>query len=92
MSFEVNRQYNLKFKLTNDLFYSINRNNGVLLAASDAGPNITANNVIYHSNKYPSHVTLPVVNKKLQLPKYHNIKEEVEKSFPNLNVDQLLKG
>lgn len=70
--------------------FSVNRNNGNLLS-EEAGDVIVANNVIYHSEKYPSHFTLPVV-KMTQIPELKDIKGEFNRAFPHLNADEFLKG
>ncbi len=68
---------------SNNPRFSVNPNNGILLAdPSYPGQNITAVNTIYHSARYPSHITLPVVNK-LQLPKV-NVLKEVQLAYPSL--------
>lgn len=71
--------------------FSVNPNNGHLLADEDAGEFITANNVLYHSDKYPSHFTLPVVSMS-QLPELHDIKGQFNRAFPDLDADELLRG
>ena len=71
--------------------FSVNPNNGHLLADVDAGPFITANNVLYHSAQYPSHFTLPVVSMS-QMPELHDIKGQFNRAFPDLNADDVLRG
>jgi hypothetical protein len=70
--------------------FSVNYNNGNLLS-EEAGTPIVANNVLYHSAKYPSHFLLPVV-KMRQLPELHDIKGEFNRAFPDLDADETLKG
>lgn len=71
--------------------FSVNRNNGLVLADSEyPGQNITAKNVIYHSEKYPSSFLLPVVTKR-SLPKIHNIIDEVTKSYPFVDFEKIEK-
>lgn len=66
--------------------FSVNPNNGVLLAdPSYPGANITATNVLYHSLRYPSKVTLPVVNR-FQIPEVL-VLNEIQKKFPMLTED-----
>lgn len=83
----------LRFSVSSSNYprFSINRNNGVLLSSEDPGANITATNTLYHSFKYPSHVNLPVV-KKLQLPKIHDVKMEVQKAYPFVDFDAIVRG
>jgi hypothetical protein len=71
--------------------FSVNPNNGHLLADEDAGEFITANNVLYHSDKYPSHFTLPVVSMS-QMPELHDIKGQFNRAFPELDADEFLRG
>jgi putative CocE/NonD family hydrolase len=69
--------------------YSINKNNGILLKDIDQGDNITAVNTVFFSNEYPSHITLPFVEKH-QLPVLHNIKEMLQESYPSLDMDKII--
>jgi len=69
--------------------FSVNRNNGVLLRHADPGPIIVANNVLYHSEKYPSHFSLPIVSLD-QLPIVQDIKAEFEKAYPQVDADQFM--
>lgn len=84
----------LRFSIASSNYprFSVNRNNGVLLASADPGPNITATNVIHHSPQYPSFVSLPVVDRVLQLPKIHNVKLAVEEAFPKLDTKFILRS
>ena len=60
-----------------------NPNNGVLLAdPAYPGQNITATNSLFHSLKYPSKVTLPVV-RKMDIPNVHVLKQ-VQTAYPLL--------
>jgi putative CocE/NonD family hydrolase len=75
--------------------FSVNPNNGILLKDTNyPGQNITAQNTLYHSNKYQSKVILPVVNKS-QLPQVHDIKEEILAAYPqlekNINLDDIIQ-
>lgn len=74
---------------SNDPRFSVNPNNGYPLASPDVGPMITANNVLYHSEQYPSHFKLPVVDMN-QLPELHDIKGQFNRAFPDLNADEIL--
>jgi putative CocE/NonD family hydrolase len=75
--------------------YSVNPNNGLLLAdPAYPGVNISAVNKIHHSTRYPSHVTLPKV-RLVDLPKVHNLKEELLAAHPRLaalDATQLMKA
>jgi len=71
---------------SNNPRFSVNPHNGLLL--NDPlypGENITATNTLYHSSQYPSHVTLPVVNKR-QIPQVHILKE-VETAYPHITEE-----
>ena len=62
--------------------FSINPNNGLLLADPlYPGTNVTAIQTIYHSPKFPSRISLPIV-KKHQLPEVHVLKE-VQRAYPD---------
>jgi hypothetical protein len=50
------------------------------------GDNITAVNTLYHSEQYPSRVTLPQVTKR-QLPTVHVLKE-VQTAYPDLTMEK----
>mmetsp|Transcript_16047 Transcript_16047/g.11574 ORF Transcript_16047/g.11574 Transcript_16047/m.11574 type:complete len:599 (-) Transcript_16047:241-2037(-) len=66
--------------------FSVNPNNGVLLKdPSYPGTNVVAQNTLYHSLRYPSKVSLPVVTR-FQIPEVHVIKE-VQKSYPELTEE-----
>ncbi|CAE7407843.1 cocE, partial [Symbiodinium microadriaticum] len=56
-----------------------------------SSPFITANNVLYHSERYPSHFTLPVVAMS-KLPELHDIKGQFNRAFPRLDADEVLRG
>ena len=72
--------------------FSVNPNNGVILNDPNyPGQNITAQNSLYHSLKYPSKVTLPVVNKRLQLPNVHVVKE-VQTAYPQITDELITKA
>ena len=90
-SFIVAPGHALRFSISSSNYprFSVNPNNGLLLKDPKyPGVNITANNVLYHSARYPSRVTLPVVTK-LQIPEVHVIKE-VQEMYPML-TDEFLK-
>ncbi len=71
--------------------FSINHNNGLLLSDdSYPGDNVTALNTLYHSIKYPSKFSLPVVQK-TQIPEVHVLKE-VEKMYPMLTQEFIAKN
>eukprot|EP01035_Chromulina_nebulosa_P018844 gene18844-24629_t len=91
-SYVVAPGHALRFSISSSNYprFSVNRNNGILLSADDQGDVIVANNVIYHSFKYASYVSLPVVNKRLQLPKVHDIKAEVEKAYPDVDFEKMV--
>jgi uncharacterized protein len=94
-SYVVAPGHSLRFSISssNAPRFSINPNNGLLLSDSNyPGANVTATNSIYHSFKYSSHVSLPVVNKRVQLPKIHDVKLEVEAAYPRLDVDSFIKN
>ena len=83
----------LRFSISSSNYprFSVNSNNGILLAdPAYPGPNITANNVLYHSARYPSRVSLPVVAKH-QLPVVHVLKE-VQEMYPMLTEDFIRKS
>jgi|EP01033_Poteriospumella_lacustris_P000179 hypothetical protein len=70
--------------------FSVNPNNGILFKdEAYPGANITAKNTLFHSLRYPSKVTLPVVTR-LQIPEVHVIKE-IQKSFPMV-TDEFIKA
>ena len=84
----------LRFAVTSSNYprFSANPNNGLLLIQNSTdSPINVANNVLYHSAKYPSNFVLPVV-KKMQLPQLHDIKGEFKKAYPQVDLDALLKG
>lgn len=72
---------------------SINPNNMLLLNDTNyPGENITAQNTLYHSSDYPSHVSLPVVTK-ADLPKLNDvklIKERLMESHPAIKEEGVL--
>jgi len=68
---------------SNNPRFSVNPQNGLLLKdPAYPGENITAVNTLYHSVRYPSRVTLPIVAKH-QLPKV-NILKEIQTAYPDL--------
>lgn len=71
--------------------FSVNPNNGLLLAdPAYPGKNITATNVLHHSTRYPSRVTLPIVSR-LQQPEVHILKV-VGEAYPLLTEDFVRKN
>jgi putative CocE/NonD family hydrolase len=81
-SYVVAPEHKLRISISSSNYprFSVNPNNGVLLKDDDyPGVNVTANNVIHHSEKYQSKITLPVV-KKRDIPKVRVLKE-VEESY-----------
>ena len=71
--------------------FSANPNNGKLLKDLDQEPYIVANNILHHSQQYPSHISLPVVDMS-QLPKLDDIKSTFRAAIPNVDPDALLRG
>jgi putative CocE/NonD family hydrolase len=70
---------------SNNPRFSVNPHNGLLLKdPAYPGQNITARNTLYHSAKYPSKISLPMVNKLLQLPKVHSVVKEVQTAYPHV--------
>jgi hypothetical protein len=92
-SYVVAPGHALRFALSSSNYprFSINYNNGILLAdEAYPGDNVTANNVVHHSFQYASYIDLPVVNK-LQIPQVHGIKAEFEMAYPQLDYDMIIK-
>lgn len=89
-SYVVAPGHALRFAISSSNYprFSINRNNGALLADEEnyPGENITAVNTVYHSATYPSYIDLPVVSKD-DLPELHNIKAEFEMAYPTMDYD-----
>jgi len=72
--------------------FSVNPHNGIILNdPAYPGQNITAQNTLYHSLKYASKVTLPVVNKRLQLPDVRVLKE-VQTAYPQITDEVVAKA
>jgi len=91
-SYIVAPGHSLRFSISSSNWprFSVNPNNGLLLAdASYPGQNITANNAIYHSTRYPSRVTLPQVSK-VQIPEVHVIKE-MQTAYPQMTDDMIAR-
>ncbi len=81
----------LRFSISSSNFprFSVNGNNGLLLDDENyPGPNIVATNTLYHSLRYPSKISLPVVNKR-QIPQVHVLKE-LQAAYPVL-TDEFIK-
>jgi putative CocE/NonD family hydrolase len=93
-SYVVAPGHAVRFAVTSSNFprFSLNLNNGELLIQnSTSSPVFVANNVLYHSAQYPSNFVLPLVQKR-HLPVMHDVKGEFQRAYPNIDVDQLLKG
>jgi len=72
--------------------FAPNPNNGILLKdANYPGPNITSTNTLFHSAKYPSKITLPIVEKHAQLPQIHVLKE-MQSAYPQMDDSLLFKA
>ncbi len=71
--------------------FSVNPNNGRSLIEEFNAPGevVVANNVLYVSERYPSHFTLPVVSMS-QMPEMGDIKSIFNKAFPDMDADQVL--
>ena len=86
--------HSLRFSIqsSNNPRFSVNPQNGLLLADETyPGVNITATNTIYHSTRYPSKITLPMVEKHIALPRVHNVLEAVQKAYPMIDEDMVTK-
>lgn len=86
--------HSLRFSVqsSNNPRFSVNPQNGLLLAdPAYPGENVTATNTLHHSLRYPSKITLPVVEKHLQLPKLHGVMKEVQAAFPSVTDDVVSK-
>jgi hypothetical protein len=71
--------------------FDVNRNNGILLSdRKSTDVNITATNTVFFSKAYPSYISLPVV-KKADLPEIHDLKGQMEKAYPTLDWDRIMK-
>jgi predicted acyl esterase len=84
--------HKLRFSIQSSNYprFSVNPHNGLLLKDSNyPGENITAINSLYHSFKYPSHISIPHVEMS-QLPEVHVLKE-VQMAYPDLTEDMLQK-
>jgi hypothetical protein len=82
----------IRFAVTSSNYprFSANPNNGFLLKDPNPGPNITANNIIYHSSKYQSSFVLPIV-KKLDLPVIRNLEEQFRDAYPQVDLNEIMK-
>ena len=66
--------------------FAVNPQNGILMNDPQyPGPNVTATNTLYHSARYPSRITLPVVERS-QLPNVHVLKE-TQTAYPHVTDD-----
>ena len=91
-SFVIAPGHSLRFTVASSNWprFSVNPNNGILLVDEKyPGENITATNSLFHSLKYPSKFSLPVVRQH-QLPKVNVIKE-VQVAYPDITTDMTLK-
>jgi len=91
-SYVVAPGHSLRFAISSSNYprFSVNYNNGLLLSdPAYPGEPITATNSIHHSASYPSYMELPVV-KKVQLPKVHNLKEEFEAAYPQVDYERVI--
>ena len=89
-SFIIAPGHALRFSISssNHPRFAVNHQNGILMNdAQYPGPNTTATNTIYHSIRYPSRITLPVVEKS-QLPNVHVLKE-VQTAYPHITDDMI---
>jgi putative CocE/NonD family hydrolase len=71
--------------------FKVNNNNGLALKDQglnfECGPRIVAKNSIYHSEEYPSHITLPVIDAKAtQLPRVSDLKGTIIRELKNMAV------
>ena len=93
-SYAIAPGHALRFAVTSSNYprFSANPNNGKLLVQNGTeNVPVVANNILYHSSQYPSSFALPVVQKH-QLPELHNIKQQFQKAYPQIDVDKLLEG
>ena len=91
-SFVVAPGHALRFSISssNNPRFSVNPQNGLLLAdPAYPGENITATNTIYHSTRYPSKISLPMVPK-TELPNVHVLKE-VQSAHPHITDDLIAR-
>jgi predicted acyl esterase len=92
-SYVVAPGHSLRFAIssTNSPRFSVNPNNGLLLAdPAYPGENVIATNTIHHSASYPSYIELPVVSKK-DLPQLHNIKGIFQSAYPDVDYDAVME-
>jgi predicted acyl esterase len=85
--------HSLRFSVQSSNFprFSVNYNNGMLLKDPNyPGEAIVAKNTLYHSEQYPSKITLPITSKKV-LPKVHVLKE-VKGAFKHITDDVVEKA
>lgn len=90
-SFVVAPGHKLRVAVTSSNWprFSVNPNNGLLLADPKyPGNNITATNTLHHSLTHASKITLPVVSKKLDLPKVRVI-EAIQETYPEITRDMI---
>ena len=72
--------------------FSVNPNNGLLLAdPAYPGENVVATNTVWHSDKYPSYLELPVVDKRRQLPQIHDLKGQFQAAYPFVDYDKAME-
>lgn len=92
-SYVVAPGHALRFSISSSNYprFSINRNNGLLLADPEyPGANVTAVNSVHHSAVYPSHFDLPVVHKR-QLPQIHDLQAEWEAAYPQIEYQTVVE-
>jgi putative CocE/NonD family hydrolase len=90
-SYIVAPGHSLRFSITSSNWprFSVNPNNGLLLAdAKYPGENVTATNTLYHSLRFNSKISLPVVSR-LQLPQCH-VLHEVKEAYPQITDEMIV--
>ena len=93
-SYAIAPGHALRFAVTSSNYprFSANPNNGELLIQNSThSPINVANNILYHSEQYPSNFILPIVQKS-QLPELHDIKRQFQKAYPQIDLDELMKS
>lgn len=91
-SYVVAPGHALRFAVSSSNYprFSVNYNNGILLAdAAAPGEPVVATNSIHHSAAYPSYFELPIVRKS-QLPELHNIKEQFQAAYPEVDYERVI--
>lgn len=94
-SYVVAPGHQLRFSVQSSNFprFSVNNGNGILLAdPAYPGPANVAQNTIYHSEKYPSSIILPVIaDKEKSLPSI-NLMDAVQKRYPHITNELIKKA